>query len=180
MSKLAEKEGLEKLYEEAKNIDEEAMTKISPNDKKRIIRVLEIYHKTGKTKTEREKESRKKQIKYDYILFAINIEREKLYDRINKRVDKMLSEGLVEEVKGIIEKYDKTPTAMQGLGYKEVVKYLNGEISYEEMKEEIKKGTRHYAKRQITWFKKYDNIIWLDGENDTMVNIDRIKNELLK
>ena len=105
MSKLAEKEGLEKLYEEAKNIDEEAMTKISPNDKKRIIRVLEIYHKTGKTKTEREKESRKKQIKYDYILFAINIEREKLYDRINKRVDKMLSEGLVEEVKGIIEKW---------------------------------------------------------------------------
>ena len=92
----------------------------------------------------------------------------------------MLSEGLVEEVKRIIEKYDKTPTAMQGLGYKEVVKYLNGEMSYEEMKEEIKKGTRHYAKRQITWFKKYDNIIWLDGENDTMVNIDRIKNELLK
>ena len=177
MSKLAEKEGLGKLYEEAKNIDEEAMTKISPNDKKRIIRVLEIYHKTGKTKTEREKESRKKQIKYDYILFAINIEREKLYDRINKRVDIMIKDGLIEEVKGLLEKYKQFPTAMQGLGYKEVVEYINGSISKQEMIDKIKNDTRKYAKRQLTWFRKNKQTIWLNGLDELQNNLKIILEE---
>ena len=155
------------------------MQKISKNDKKRIIRVLEIYHKTGKTKTEREILSRKNEVKYDFKVFAINMEREKLYERINKRVDKMITEGLIEEVKEIYNKYSNFPTAMQGLGYKEVIKYLNNEISYENMIDEIKKMTRHYAKRQITWFKKNKNIIWLDAMNDINVNIQKIE-EILK
>ena len=83
------------------------MKKISPNDKKRILRVLEIYHKTGKTKTQQEVESRKNAVKYNYKLFAIDMEREILYDRINKRVDKMIEEGLIEEVKGIVKKYNQ-------------------------------------------------------------------------
>jgi len=160
-----EKEGLAPIYEEAKKIDSQAMEKISPNDKKRILRVLEIYKATGKNKTEQEAESRKKGVKYDYIVFAINWEREQLYERINKRVDIMIEQGLIEEVKQLLEKYDEFPTAMQGLGYKEVVEYLQGTTSKEEMIEKIKMETRRYAKRQITWFKKNKQTIWI-GPHD--------------
>jgi len=150
------------------------MKKISEKDKKRIIRVLEIYHSTGKTKTQQEIESRKKQVKYDYHVFAIDIEREKLYDRINKRVDLMLKNGLIEEVNNLIKKYDKFPTAMQGLGYKEVVQYLNSELTKEEMIEKIKQETRRYAKRQLTWFRKNNKTIWLNGLEDIQNNINII------
>ena len=112
---IAEQGGLENLYNKAIEIDPEAMQKISKNDKKRIIRVLEIYHKTGKTKTEQNMESRKKEVKYEYKVFAINMDRSILYDRINKRVDIMIQEGLIDEVKQILKKYNKFPTAMQGL-----------------------------------------------------------------
>ena len=115
LNEIAEKEGLDELYNEALKIDPEAMQKISKNDQKRIIRVLEIYHKTGKTKTEVEKESRQEEVKYNYKVFALNMERSILYDRINKRVDIMIEDGLIEEVKGILEKYKSFPTAMQGL-----------------------------------------------------------------
>ena len=92
-----------------------AIKKISPNDKKRILRILEIYHATGKNKTEQEKESRKNKPEFDYKVFALNMEREKLYERINKRVDIMIENGLIEEVEKIYKKYKKFPTAMQGL-----------------------------------------------------------------
>jgi len=115
LNQIAELEGLEKLYNMALEIDPEAMKKISKNDKKRIIRVLEIYHKTGKTKTEQDLESRKNGVKYNYVVFVINMDRELLYDRINKRVDNMIEEGLIEEVNSIVEKYKEFPTAMQGL-----------------------------------------------------------------
>ena len=114
---IAEKEGLEKLYEKAKKIDPEAIKKISENDKKRILRILEIYNATGKNKTEQEIESRKKEVEYNYKVFALYWDREELYNRINKRVDIMIKQGLIEEVKNIIKKYEKFPTAMQGLGY---------------------------------------------------------------
>ena len=167
-------EGLKKLYEEAKKIDSKAMEKISPNDKKRIIRILEIYNATGKNKTEQEKESRKNEVKYDYKVFGINMERSLLYERINKRVDIMINQGLIEEVKNLIKKYPKFPTAMQAIGYKEIVEYLNNEITKEEAIEKIKQETRRYAKRQITWSKKIENIIWLDGLNSTQNNINII------
>jgi len=115
LKEIAEKEGLENLYNKALEIDPEAMEKISKNDKKRIIRVLEIYKKTGKTKTQQDIESRMKELKYEYKVFAINMERSILYDRINKRVDIMIEQGLIEEVQHILEKYNKFPTAMQGL-----------------------------------------------------------------
>ena len=154
-------EGLEILYNEAKQIDPQAMKKISHNDKKRILRVLEIYKATGKTKTEQEAESRKNGVKYDYKVFAINMDREKLYERINKRVDIMIEQGLIQEVENLLKKYTVFPTSMQGLGYKEVVEYLQGNISKEEMIEKIKMETRRYAKRQITWFKKNKETIWI-------------------
>ena len=165
LEKQAEENGLEELYERAKKIDSEAIEKISKNDKKRILRILEIYHATGKNKTEQEKESRKKEVEYDYKVYALDWEREKLYERINKRVDMMIEQGLIEEVKKIYQKYEKFPTAMQGLGYKEVVEYLEGKTTKEEMIEKIKQESRRYAKRQITWFKRYKNAIWLDGED---------------
>lgn len=177
LNSIAKKEGSEKLYDEAVKIDPIAMQKISKNDQKRIIRVLEIYHKTGKTKTEQEIESRKKGVKYNYHVFAIDMTREILYDRINKRVDIMINAGLIEEVENIVKKYKKFPTAMQGLGYKEVVEYLNNQITKEEMIEKIKKETRHYAKRQLTWFRKNKQTIWLNGEEQTQKNIQKIIKE---
>ncbi len=163
LEKIYEEKGLEFLYQKAEFIDPIAIKKISKNDKKRIFRILEIYNSTGKTKTQQEIESRKNDIPYDYKVFAINIDREKLYQRINSRVDIMIKNGLIEEVKNLIEKYTFIPTALQGLGYKEVVDYINNKYSKEEMIEKIKMETRRYAKRQITWFKKNKQTIWLDG-----------------
>ena len=174
LNKLADKEGLEELYEMAKKIDPQAMEKISPNDKKRIIRVLEIYHKTGKTKTEQEIESRKNEVKYNYHVFAIDMDRNVLYKRINDRVDIMINQGLIEEVERILKSYDNFPTAMQGLGYKEVVEFLEGNTTKEEMIEKIKQETRHYAKRQLTWFRKNKQTIWLNGQDSVEKNIELI------
>jgi tRNA dimethylallyltransferase len=174
MNEASSEEGLKKLYEDAKKIDEKAIEKISPNDKKRIIRILEIYHATGKNKTEQEKNSRKNEVKYDYKIFGINIERPILYERINKRVDIMVEQGLIEEVKDLIKKYPEFPTAMQAIGYKEIVQYLNNELTKEEAIEKIKQETRRYAKRQITWFKRIENLKWIDGLENTQNNINII------
>lgn len=174
MKQAETEEGLQSLFEQAKKIDEEAMIQISQNDKKRIIRVLEIYKATGKNKTEQEKLSRMNGVKYDFKVFAINWEREKLYERINKRVDLMLQQGLVEEVKSLRKKYQCFPTAMQALCYKEVVEYLKQECTYEEMVEKIKQETRRYAKRQLTWFRKNKETIWLQAENGIQNNMDII------
>ena len=173
-----EEKGLETLYERAKQIDAKAMEKISPNDKKRILRVLEIYHTTGKTKTEQEIESRKKEVEYDYKVYALDWDRQKLYDRINKRVDIMVEKGLIEEVKQILKKYDTFPTAMQGLGYKEVVEYIEGKVTKEEMIEKIKMETRRYAKRQLTWFRKNKQTIWLNAEDTIEDNIQVILQDI--
>ncbi len=197
------KETLDTLYEKAKKIDPKATENISKTDKKRIFRILEIYYLSHIIKTEIDKKRRKKDItknivkddsindfnnldntnfnnkdkKIEYKLFYIDMNREKLYSRINKRVDIMLELGLVEETKNIIEiiakkmnktkeeileKYDEI-TSLQAIGYREVISYLKNEITFDEMKEKIKQNTRRYAKRQITWFKKNKKII-LDRE----------------
>jgi len=178
LNKEAEEGELEELYNKALEIDPIAMEKISPNDKKRIIRILEIYHKTGMTKTEQDIKSRENEVKYDYKVFAIDMDREILYDRINKRVDLMLSEGLIDEVKELLKKYKNFKTAMQGLGYKEVVEYLNGFVSEEGMIENLKRKTRNYAKRQLTWFRKNKETVWLNGEASTDENINKILKEI--
>lgn len=170
----AEKEGLENLYEQAKRIDPEAIKKISQNDKKRIIRILEIYHATGYNKTEQERKSREKEPEFDYKVYGLNMPREKLYKRIDLRVDIMIKQGLIEEVEKIYKKYSEFPTAMQGLGYKEVVEYLKNNLTKEEMIEKIKQETRRYAKRQMTWFRKNKQTIWLDTENTVQNNLQII------
>lgn len=178
MKEAETEEGLAKLYEQAKKIDEKAIEKVSRSDAKRIVRIIEIYNMTGKTKTEIEAESRKKDVKYDFKVFAINMDREKLYERINLRVDLMMEAGLVKEVENLLNKYNKFPTAMQGLGYKEVVQYFNKELTENEMIEKIKQESRRYAKRQLTWFRKNKNIIWLDGLEEKQKNIDIIINNV--
>ena len=178
LNSIAEIEGLEKLYEMAAKIDKEAMRTISKNDQKRITRVLEIYKQTGKTKTELEVESRKNGIPFLYKVFAINMDRELLYDRINIRVDQMIEQGLIKEVKDLLDKYTLFPTSMQGLGYKETRRYIEGEITKEELIEQLKMETRRYAKRQITWFRKNKEITWLDGQTDIQKNINIILEEV--
>ena len=176
LEEIAEKQGLEVLYKKAQEIDSKAMEKISPNDKKRIMRVLEIYKATGKTKTEQEAESRKNGIKYNYKVFALNMDREILYNRINLRVDIMIEKGLIEEVQKLKDKYNEFPTAMQGLGYKEVVEYLENRTTKEEMIEKIKMETRRYAKRQLTWFRKNKDTIWIDSTKAREENVNFIAN----
>lgn len=178
LEEQAEKKGLNYLYDLAKSIDEKAMQKISPNDKKRICRVLEIYKSTGKTKTQLEIESRQKEVNYDFKVFAIDMDRSILYDRINKRVDIMINDGLIEEVKDLINKYHEIPTAMQGLGYKEVVEYFDGKYSKEDMIDKIKMESRRYAKRQLTWFRRNKNIFWLNASNEINKNTDIILEEI--
>ena len=169
---------LEKMWDEANTIDPEAMQKISKNDKKRIVRVLEIYKSTGKTKTEHEILSRQKGVEYDYKVFGISMDREKLYERINLRVDLMIEAGLEEEVRNLLNKYEQFPTAMQGLGYKEVKEYFDGILTREEMIEKIKQESRRYAKRQLTWFRRNEEIIWLDKDDGLEENLKVIFKEL--
>lgn len=177
LEEIVQNEGIEKLYLMACDIDKEAMQSISKTDKKRICRVLEIYKATNKTKTMLEKESRKNGPKFDYLLYGINMDREKLYERINIRIDKMLDDGLIQEVQKIKKEYKNYPTSMQALGYKEVVQYLENKMTKEEMVEKLKMETRRYAKRQITWFKRYENIIWINSLENKEKNIQTICKE---
>lgn len=151
----------EELYEKLKEIDYESYERLNLNDRKRIIRALEIFHITGKKMSEQYSDFRKENVDYEYIYIGLNMDREKLYRNINKRVDKMLEEGLIEEVRSLVKKgYGIENNSMQGIGYKEVLEYLEEKTSYEEMIEKLKRNSRRYAKRQITWFKRDDRVKW--------------------
>ena len=199
------KETLETLYEKAKKIDEKAIKNISKNDKKRIFRILEIYYLSNISKTDidiirKDKGIKKEQNieeennnhkKLRYKIFYIDMEREKLYERINKRADIMLDEGIIEETKRVIKKiadrqnksiYDildnyNEITSLQAIGYREVIAYLKGEYTKKEMLEKIKQNTRRYAKRQITWFKKNQKIV-LDRNLDDNILLKIIEENI--
>lgn len=175
LEKEVNEKGLEYFYKKALEIDKDAMENISKNDKKRILRIIEIYKETGKTKTELEIESRQNESKYDFNIYIIDIPRDVLYEKINKRVDIMIENGLVEETKKLLQKYgENLLTSMQAIGYKELLDYINGKESLEEAVDRIKKETRHYAKRQITWFKKIENTKIINGLNSKEENIEEI------
>lgn len=181
LDEIAEKEGLEKLYEKAKEIDSLAMEKISHNDKKRIFRVLEIYNATGKTKTEQEIESKKKENPYNYIVFAINMDREKLYERINKRVDIMLENGLLNEINSLKEDYKTSRILNSGIGYKEFYDYLYNNKNLEDVIDDIKKNSRHFAKRQYTFFNHQFNTNWFEVDLNNFSNtINEVMNFIKK
>ncbi|MDQ2087009.1 tRNA (adenosine(37)-N6)-dimethylallyltransferase MiaA [Herbivorax sp. ANBcel31] len=170
LEKEAKEYGNEYIYNKLKAIDPKATEKIHKNNVKRVIRAIEVYSCTNKPISLHQEESLKNPPKYNYIVIGLTKERKRLYEDIEKRVDIMIKEGLVEEVKNLIEMgYDKDTIAMQGLGYKEIMSYIKGELSKEESLYILKRDTRRYAKRQITWFKKLKDICW--------INVDEIKGE---
>lgn len=173
---IARKEGNVGLYEELKRVDIDATNRIHINDTKRIIRALEVFRTTGVTITEYQKMSKQKEKKYDYKIVGLYIEREKLYERINKRVDLMVEQGLLEEARNIIDmmKNQGRLTSFQAIGYKELVPYFEGESSLEDAIFNIKQESRRYAKRQITWFKRTEGIEWFDVVEDFDSLIDEI------
>jgi tRNA dimethylallyltransferase len=170
LENLAAKEGKTYVHELLKKIDPQSYERLFPNDLKRVIRALEVYKLTGQTIGEYTASDDIYNIPYDISYFVLTMDREKLYDRINKRVDIMLENGLIEEVIKLKEMgYNANMQSMKGIGYKEILYYLEGEISLERAVELIKQGSRNYAKRQLTWFKKDNRVKW--------VNKDEFKNE---
>lgn len=152
----AKEKGLKVLHERLQKIDPESALKIHPNDEFRIVRALEIFELTGKPKSQIATKGNSILPK-DFELVEIEMDRDKLYERINLRVEEMFRKGLVDEVKSLLEKYSPELTSMQALGYKEVVKYLKKELTLEECVEQVKQGTRNFAKRQLTWFRSFKN-----------------------
>ena len=146
-------------------VDPKSAEDIHANNVKRVIRALEFYQETGTRISEHNEQERQKESPYNFAYFVLNDERKKLYQRIDQRIDQMLEEGLIQEVTALKEKgYTRDMVAMQGLGYKEILDYLAGDISLEEAIYRIKRDTRHFAKRQITWFKRERDVTWIPKE----------------
>lgn len=163
LNKKAEKIGALALHDELAKIDAVSALNIHPNNVKRVIRALEIYYLTGKTMTQHNEVSMLIPSPYDAKMYALTAERELIYERINKRVDIMVDNGLFCEVEALLKSgVTKDMQSMQGIGYKEVVSYFEGELSKEDAINAIKQNSRRYAKRQLTWFRRDERYIWLD------------------
>ena len=162
---LADK-GIDYLYELLKKTDPKSAEAIHKNNSKKIIRALEYYENTGELMSVHNKKEREKTSPYNYAYFVLNRERKTLYDRIEYRVDKMIEKGLVDEVKHLRDLgYDRSLVSMQGLGYKEIVSYLDGEYDLDTAIDIIKRDTRHFAKRQLTWFRREKDVMFLNYED---------------
>ena len=162
LEERCEKEGIDVLFEELKEIDPKTAERLHINDSKRIIRALEVFHLTGKTITDQEEESHLTESKYRWCLIGLRAQdRQYLYDRINLRVDMMLKDGLLKETKDFFSRKISS-TAAQAIGYKELKPYIDGHISLDEAVEKLKMESRRYAKRQLTWFRRNTDIKWLD------------------
>ena len=165
LEKFADENGNEALHEKLKEVDEASAINIPAANRKRIIRALEFYHQTGKRFSEHNAEQREKISPYNFAYFVLNDDRELLYNRIDSRVDKMMEDGLIDEVKRLVNQGAKRGmTSMDGIGYKEILDYFEGNISLEETIELIKKKSRNYAKRQLTWFRREKEVIWIDRQ----------------
>jgi tRNA dimethylallyltransferase len=166
ITKLADIEGKEYVHNLLKDIDEESYNKLYPNDLKRVIRALEVYKVSGKPMSEYAKEQDTLDIPYHVHYFVLNMDRQKLYSRINLRVDIMIKNNLIEEVIKLKKMgYNSDMQSMKGIGYKEILYYLNNEISLTDAIEMIKKGSRNYAKRQLTWFRKDPRVNWVNKDD---------------
>lgn len=162
---LAKEHGAEYLHGMLREVDPASAETIHANNIKRVIRALEFYHLSGKKISEHNEMERQKQSPYNFAYFVLTDERAKLYDRIDRRVDAMVEAGLVDEVKKLKAMgCSRKMVSMQGLGYKEILAYLDGEYTLEEAIYIIKRETRHFAKRQLTWFKRERDVIWLDKQ----------------
>lgn len=159
----AREKGAEFLHERLKKIDPTSAAAIHANNVKRVIRAIEYHTLTGQKISEHNEQQHQKSSPYDFTYFVLNDDRELLYQRIDRRVQEMLEEGLVEEVRRLQQMgYDRSYVSMQGLGYKEILRYLEGEITLEEAVYILKRDTRHFAKRQLTWFKRERDVIWVN------------------
>lgn len=160
--------GAQALWNRLDAVDSVSAKKIHPNNKKRIVRALEIYESTGRTKSEWDAEAARVELPYDYVMMGIAMDRALLYSRIERRIDKMIDEGLEEEVASLLERgYDPSLTSMQALGYKEMIPAVEGKRSLEECKAVLKRDTRHFAKRQLTWFRRDQRIKWFMADQNT-------------
>lgn len=162
---LAETKGAKYLHDMLRAVDAPSAASIHYNNVKRVVRALEYYKQTGTRISEHNEEQQKKESPYNYAYFVLNDDRKLLYDRINTRVEDMFKEGLIEEVRKLQKKgIDRKCTALQAIGYKEVFDYIDGNVTLEQLKENIKNNTRHFSKRQITWFKREKDINWINLE----------------
>ena len=160
---LAEEKGAEYLHKMLKEVDAASAEAIHANNRKRVIRALEFYHLTGTKISEHNETEKQKTSPYNFAYFVLTDNRKHLYERIEKRVDMMIKNGLVEEVQKLKDMgYHREMVSMQGLGYKEILDYLDGKMTLEEAVSLIKKETRHFAKRQLTWFRRERDVIWFD------------------
>ncbi|MGI6266559.1 MAG: tRNA (adenosine(37)-N6)-dimethylallyltransferase MiaA [Candidatus Metalachnospira sp.] len=180
--RIAETEGKEKLHDMLADIDIEYAQSIHPNNVKRVARAIEYYRLTGEKMSEHNKSAKEKESPYNTAFFVLNMDRQKLYERIDMRVDIMMENGLENEVRKLIDMgYSPELVSMQGLGYKEFIPYFNGEISLEKAVDDIKKYTRHFAKRQLTWFRRQTEGIWIDmTDGDKEKALSQIINEIEK
>lgn len=157
------KYGAHALHERLKEIDPVSYREIHENNIKRVIRALEFYHETGYPISKHNTEQKKKESPYQFVYFVLNDDRSLLYERIEKRIDGMIEQGLVDEVSKLLEYgCTKDMVSMQGLGYKEIIPYLDGECSLEEAVYILKRDTRHFAKRQLTWFRREKDVTWVE------------------
>jgi tRNA dimethylallyltransferase len=164
LNALAEREGNQVLYQRLKEVDPLTAQRVHPNDRRRMIRALEVFNQTGKRFSELKK---RKPSPYRLLWIGLTMPRELLYQRINQRVDQMIEAGLVDEVKRLkAQGFHRGLTSMQAIGYKELMSHLEGEISLEEAIEKIKQGTRKFAKRQLSWFRRISEIHWFDVTDD--------------
>lgn len=165
LEQLAKEQGNEALHAMLQEVDPVSAEKIHANNVKRVIRALEFYEKTGTPISEHNEKEAAKESPYVFCYFVLNDDRQRLYERIELRIDQMLEQGLVDEVRKLKEKgYHKEMVSMQGLGYKEILAYLEGEYPLEEAVRILKRDTRHFAKRQLTWFRREQDVIWVDKE----------------
>lgn len=178
LEELVGVEGADFLHERLKSIDPVSAECIHPNNIKRVIRALEYYHETGTPISAHNQQQRAKHSPYDFIYIVLTMNRQKLYARINKRVERMFEQGLLEETEALIRQgCTSDMTSMQAIGYKELFPYFEGKISREEAMEQIQKDTRHFAKRQLTWFRRERDVIFLD--KDQFINEEAVVREIL-
>ncbi len=181
LQNLAAEKGNEFLHQLLREVDGEAADSIHPNNVKRVIRALEFYHTTGKSITVQKENTFNS--KYNYFMIGMQRDREQLYKSIDLRVDKMVKDGLFDEALSIIKKgIDENCNSMQAIGYREIVWYFKGRCTKEESIRLIKRNSRRYAKRQLTWFGANDDICWIDPTDDEQINkiLDIAKKELTK
>ena len=165
LQSFADRHGVEALHDRLRQVDEKSADMIHPNNIKRVIRALEFYHQTGTRISEHNETQRQKESPYRFVYFVLDDERERIYRRIDQRIDQMLDQGLVAEVKQLRDMgCTRDMVSMQGLGYKEILAYLDGECTLEEAVYILKRDTRHFAKRQLTWFRREQDVRWIERQ----------------